>query len=149
MKIIRAARSVKDKQRKIVQLLSEIEEPYSEYALDFINDTRKIDPFIVDAYEVLGKDRIEELKYNKTKMKEEMILAEHKGNKVIRLIKNSFKTGKEYLNQTIVDEITRIFNTLNIHPEKKIKPNIILDYFQAVPFKKNAKRGYRLISELI
>ena len=149
LKIIRAARSVKDKQRKIVQLLSEIEEPYSEYALDFINDTRKIDPFIVDAYEVLGKDRIEELKYNKTKMKEEMILAEHKGNKVIRLIKNSFKTGKEYLNQTIVDEITRIFNTLNIHPEKKIKPNIILDYFQAVPFKKNAKRGYRLISELI
>jgi hypothetical protein len=149
LKIIKKCRSVKDKRRKMVQLLSEIEEPQSEYALDFMNDMRKIDPFMVDAYEVLGKDRIEELKYNKTKMKEEMILAEHKGNKVIRLIKNSFKTGKEYLNQTIVDEITRIFNTLNIHPEKKIKPNIILDYFQAVPFKKNAKRGYRLISELI
>ena len=59
MKIFRAARSVKDKRRKMVQLLSEIEEPESEYALDFINDMRKIDPFIVDAYEVLGKERIE------------------------------------------------------------------------------------------
>ena len=149
MKIIKAARSVKDKRRKMVQLLSEIEEPQSEYALDFMNDMRKIDPFIVDAYEVLGKERIEKLKYNQRKMKEEMILAERKGNKVVRLIKNYFEIGKDYLNDTIVNEIARIFDRLNIHPEKEIKPNIILDYFQAMPFKSNGKRGYRLVSELI
>ena len=149
MKIIRAARSVKDKRRKMVKLLSEIEEPFSEYALDFINDMRKIDPFIVDAYEVLGKERIEELKYNQRKMNEEMILAERKGNKVVRLIKNYFSIGKDYLNDTIVNEISRIFEALNIHPEKEIKPSIILDYFQAVPFKSNGKRGYRLVSELV
>lgn len=149
MKIIRAARSVKDKRRKMVKLLSEIEEPFSEYALDFINDMRKIDPFIVDAWEVLGKERIEELKYNQRKMNEEMILAQRKGNKVVRLIKNYFSIGKDYLNDTIVNEISRIFETLNIHPEKEIKPSIILDYFQAVPFKSNGKRGYRLVSELV
>ena len=149
MKIIRAARSVKDKRRKMVQLLSEIEEPFSEYALDFINDMRKIDPFIVDAWEVLGAERLEELKYNQRKMNEEMILAERKGNKVVRLIKNFFSIGKDYLNDTIVYEISRIFDTLNIHPEKEIKPSIILDYFQAVPFKSNGKRGYRLVSELV
>jgi len=149
MKIIRAARSVKDKRRKMVQLLSEIEEPFSEYALDFINDMRKIDPFIVDAWEVLGKERIEELKYNQRKMNEEMILAQRKGNKVVRLIKNFFSIGKDYLNDTIVNEISRIFETLNIHPEKEIKPSIILDYFQAIPFKSNGKRGYRLVRELI
>ena len=149
MKIIRAARSVKDKRRKMVQLLSEIEEPQSEYALDFMNDMRKIDPFIVDAYEVLGKERIEELKYNQKKMKEEMILAECKGNKVVRLIKNYFQIGKDYLNDTIVNKISEIFAMLNIHPEKEIKPSIILDYFQAMPFKSNGKRGYRLVSELI
>ena len=149
MKIIKAARSVKDKRRKIVQLLSEIEEPQSEYALDFINDMRKIDPFIVDAYEALGKERIEELKYNQRKMKEEMILAERKGNKVVRLIKNYFQIGKDYLNDTIVNKISEIFAMLNIHPEKEIKPSIILDYFQAMPFKSNGKRGYRLVSELI
>ena len=149
MKIIQGARSVKDKRRKMVQLLSEREEPQSEYALDFINDMRKIDPFIVDAYEVLGKERIEELKYNQKKMNEEMILAERKGNKVVRLIKNYFEIGKDYLNDTIVNEIARIFDRLNIHPEKEIKPSIILDYYQAMPFKSNGKRGYRLVSELI
>ena len=149
MKIVKKCRSVKEKRRKMVQLLSEIEEPFSEYALDYINDMRKIDPFIVDAYEVLGKERIEELKYNQRKMNEEMILAQRKGNKVVRLIKNYFSIGKDYLNDTIVYEISRIFDTLNIHPEKEIKPSIILDYFQAVPFKSNGKRGYRLVSELV
>ena len=110
---------------------------------------RKIDPFIVDAYEVLGKERIEELKYNQKKMNEEMILTQRKGNKVVRLIKNYFEIGKDYLNDTIVNKISEIFERLNIHPEKEIKPSIILDYFQAMPFKSNGKRGYRLVSELI
>jgi hypothetical protein len=110
---------------------------------------RKIDPFIVDAYEVLGKDRIEEVKYNQKQLREDMILAERKGNKVVRLIKNRFSVGSCYLNETIVNEIVKIFEVLNIHPEKEIKPSIILDYFQAVPFKRNGKRGYNLVSAII
>ena len=149
LKIIRNARSVKDKRRKMVQLLSEIEEPKSEYALDFTNNMRKIDPFIVDAYEVLGKERIEELKYNQKKINEEMILAERKGNKAVKLIKNAFYVGSKYSNETIVNKLTKIFELLNIHPEKEIKPSIILDYFQAVPFKRNGKRGYNLVSAVI
>ena len=148
-KIIRAARSVKDKRRKMVELLSTIEEPTSEYALDFKNNMRKIDPFIVDAYEVLGKERIEELRYNQKKMNADIILAQRKGNKVVRLIKNKFSIGRDYLNETIVNEITNIFETLNIHPEKEIKPSIILDYFQAVSFKSNGKRGYTIVSAII
>ena len=148
-KIIRAARSVKDKRRKMVELLSTIEEPTSEYALDFKNNMRKIDPFIVDAYEVLGKERIEELRYNQKKMNADIILAQRKGNKVVRLIKNKFSIGRDYLNETIVNEITKIFETLNIHPEKEIKPSIILDYFQAVSFKSNGKRGYTIVSAII
>ena len=149
LKIVKKCRSVKDKRRKMVQILSEIEEPYSEYALDFINDMRKVDPFIVEAYEVLGKERIEELDYRQKKIKEELILSERKGNKVIRLIKNYFQIGCKYSNEAIVEEMTRIFEKLNIHPEKEIKPSIILDYYQAVPFKSNGKRGYLLVSELI
>ena len=149
MKIIRAARSVKDKRRKMVKLLSEIEEPFSEYALDFINDMRKIDPFIVDAWEVLGKERIEELKYNQRKMNEEMILAQRKGNKVVRLIKNYFQIGCRYSNEAIVEELTRIFNLLHIHPEKEITPKIIKDYFQAVNCWVGKKKGYQLVSELV
>ena len=149
LKIIRAARSVKDKRRKMVQLLSEIEEPYSEYALDLINDIREIDPFIVDAYEVLGKERMEELKYNQKKMNEEMILAQRKGNKVVRLIKNTFKVGNKYNNEKITEELTRIFNLLHIHPEKAIKGSMIKDYFQVVEWRDKKNRGYRLVSELV
>ena len=149
MKIVSKCRSVKDKRRKMVQILSEIEEPQSEYALDFMNDMRKVDPFIVDAYEVLGKERIEELKYNQRKMNEEMILAERKGNKVVRLIKNYFQIGCRYSNEAIVEELTRIFDLLHIHPEKAITPKMINDYFQAVNCWVGKKKGYQLVSALV
>ena len=149
LKIIKSARSVKDKRRKMVQLLSEIEEPQSEYALDFINDMRKIDPFIVDAWEVLGAERLEELKYNQRKMSEEMILSQRKGNKVVKLIKNTFNIGSRYTNEKIANELTRIFNLLHIHPEKDITSKMILDYFQATQCWVKKQRGYLLISELV
>jgi len=149
LKIVKAARSVKDKRRKMVQLLNEMETPYSEYALDFINDMRKIDPFIVEAFETLGKERIEELNYSQKKIREEMILTQRKGNKVVRLIKNTFKVGNRYSNEKIVNELTRIFEILNIHPEEDIKPKLIMLYYQTVPFKSGNIRGYKLISELV
>ena len=138
-----------DKRRKMVQLLSEREEPQSEYALDFINDMRKIDPFIVDAYEVLGKDRIEELKYNQKKMNEEMILSQRKGNKVVLLIKNTFTLGNKYTNEKITEELTRIFDLMHIHPEKTIKGSMIKDYYQVKEWRNESNRGYILVSELI
>lgn len=149
LKIAKAARSVKDKHRKMVQLLSEMETPYSEYALDYINDMRKIDPFIVEAFETLGKERIEELNYSKKKIKEEMILTQRKGNKVIRLVKNIFKVGNRYSNEKIVNELTRIYERLNIHPEENIEPKLIGLYYQANPFKSGNIRGYQLNSELV
>ena len=149
LKIIKKCRSVKDKRRKMVQLLSEIEEPYSEYALDFINDMRKVDPFIVEAYEVLGKESIEELNYNQKKINEEMILSQRKGNKVIKLIKNAFKVGNRYSNEAIVNELTRIFDMMHIHPEKDITPKIIMDYFQSVKCWVGKQKGYQLVSELV
>ena len=149
LKIIKSARSVKEKRRIMVQQLSEMETPYSEYALDYINDIRKIDPFIVEAFEIVGKEIIEELKYNERKIREKMILTQRKGNKVIRLIKNIFKAGNRYSNEKIVNELTRIFKMLNIHPEEKIEPKLINIYYQAIPCWVGKNRGYQLITELI
>lgn len=149
LKIVKRARSNKEKRRKMVQLLSESEAPFSENTLDFINEIRNIDPFIVEAFETVGKEVIEELNYNEKKIREAMILKERKGNKVIRLIKNSFRVGKKYSNQKITDELSRIFSTLNIHPEKAIKGSMIKDYFQVTEYKSGNTRGYKLISELI
>lgn len=149
LRIIKAARSIKEKRRKIVQLLSELEDPDSEYAMDFINEIRKIDPTIVDAFELLGRERIEELEYSEKKIKEEIILKQRKGNKVVRLIKNSFTVGRAYTNEYITKELTRIFDIVHIHPEKPIKGSMIKDYFQTVDWRSKKSRGYRLISAII
>lgn len=149
LRIIRSARSVKEKRRIMIQQLSEMEVPYSEYALDYINDMRKIDPFIVEAFETLGKEEIEELNYSEKKIRERLILTQRKGNKVIRLIKNTFKTGNRYSNKKIINELTRIFGMLGIHPEEKIEPKLINTYYQAVPCWVGKNRGYQLISELV
>ena len=146
---VSSARSTKDKRRRMVQLLNEIGEPDSEYAIDFINEIRKIDPFIVEAYELLGKERIEELKYNKRKITEEMIMLQRKGNKVVKLIKNSFTVGHAYTNKFIEEELKRIFNMVHIHPEKPIKGSMIKDYFLTMDWRKKDKRGYRLVSPII
>lgn len=146
LKIIKVARSTKDKRRRMVQLLSELEDPDSEYAMDFINEIRKIDPTIVDAFELLGRERIEELDYSDKRIKEEIILKQRKGNKVVRLIKNSFTVGRAYTNDYITKELTRIFDMVHIHPEKPIKGSMIKDYFQTVDWRSNKSRGYRLVS---
>ena len=149
LRIIVAARSVKDKRRRMVQFLSELEEPDSEYAMDFVNEIRKIDPFIVEAFELLGRERIEELEYNQRAIAEEIIMAQRKGNKVVRLVKNSFTVGCTYTNKFIEEELTRIFDMVHIHPEKPIKGSMIKDYFQTKDWRSKKSRGYRLISEII
>jgi len=97
----------------------------------------------------LGKERIEELNYSKKKIKEEMILTQRKGNKVIRLVKNIFKVGNRYSNEKIVNELTRIFEMLNMHPEEDIESKLINLYYRAFPSKSGNIRGYQLNSELV
>jgi len=147
LKIVKTARSKKDRRKQTVQLLDECKKPYSEYEYDFISKIRQIDPLIVDAYEILGKKGIEELKYSEKKMKEVVIKAERTGINALKLIKNSFKVGRRYTNSYIVKELTRIFGELKIHPEKAIRPIMIKDYFLAESWHVNKTRGYRLISE--
>ena len=149
LKIIKVARSTKDKRRRMVQLLSELEDPDSEYAMDFINEIRKIDPTIVDAFELLGREWIEELDYSDKRIKEEIILKQRKGNKVVRLIKNSFTVDRAYTNDYITKELTRIFDMVHIHPEKPIKGSMIKDYFQTTDWRSKKSRGYRLVSPII
>ena len=149
LRIVAAARSTKDKRRRMVQFLSELEDPDSEYAMDFINEIRKIDPFIVEAFELLGRKRIEELEYNQRAIAEEMILVQRKGNKVVRIIKNSFIVGRAYTNDYITKELKRIFDMVHIHPEKPIKGTMINDYFQTVDWRSKKSRGYRLVSPII
>lgn len=149
MEIILSARTKRDQRKKIVEILSQFEQPLSENAFDFINKIRKIDRPIVEAFELLGKEGIEKLNYNQQKINEELILRQRKGNRAIRLIKNSFKVGHSYTNDYIKDELTRIFDMLEIHPERTIKGSMIKDYFQVEEWRNGKNRGYKLIMAIV
>ena len=149
MEIIMSARTVRDKRKKMVEILSQFEQPLSENAFDFINKIRKIDPLIVEAFEKLGRKEIEEQNYNQQRINEKLILKQRKGNRAIRLIKNSFKVGNSYTNDYIKDELTRIFDMLQIHPERTIKGSMIKDYFQVEAWSNGKSRGYRLIMAIV
>ncbi len=145
MEIILSARTERDKRKKMVEILSQFEQPLSENAFDFINKMRKVEPLIVEAFELLGRERIEELNYNQRKINEELILRQRKGNRVIRLVKNSFKVGNTYTNDYIKEELTRIFDKLHIRPERTIKGSMIKNYFQVEVWRNGNNRGYTLL----
>ena len=149
MEIIKSAHTIRDKRKKIVEILSQFEQPLSENAFDFINKIRKIDPFIVEAFELLGRKGIEEQNYNQQKINEKIIMKQRRGNRAIRLIMNSFKVGNSYTNDYIKDELTRIFDMLEIHPERTIKGSMIKDYFQVEAWSNGKSRGYRLIMAIV
>ena len=149
MEIIMSAHTIRDKRKKIVEILSQFEQPLSENAFDFINKIRKIDPFIVEAFELLGIKGIEEQNYNQQKINEKIIMKQRRGNRAVRLIKNSFKAGNSYTNDYIKDELTRIFDMLQIHPERTVKGSMIKDYFQVEAWSNGKSRGYRLIMAVV
>lgn len=125
--------TVKEKRKKMVAILSELKEPLSEFDLDFINEMRKVDSLLIEAYELLGLDSIMEMDYSQKRMNEAIILKRMQGNTTVKLIKNSFKTGYKYKCSQIVSELTRIFEMLNIHPHKSIRGETINHYFDTVP----------------
>ena len=114
----------------------------TEMELEYKRDLIAADSFIVEAYDTVGKEVIEKLKYSKKKITEAMIQKQYSekatGTEVIRLIKNSFTV-----------EITRIYALLNIHPPKTITSKTINDFFVVSECKVNKDRGYLFISESI
>ncbi len=123
------------KRAKIVNILAQLKEPYSETDIRIITDIRAIDPFIVEAYMTLGKTVIEQLKYSEKKIKEALIMNKRNGMEVIDLIKNSFKIGCRYSNKFIVQELNRIYSKFDIYLSKKIRANAISQFFEVSPVK--------------
>lgn len=104
----------------------------TEMELEYKWDLVAADSFIVEAYDTVGKEVIEQLKYSKKKITEAMIQKQYSekatGTEVIRLIKNSFTVGQKYTCKHIKEEITRIYTLLNIHPPKAITSKTINDF---------------------
>lgn len=147
--ISRSKFTIRVKRAKIVNILVQLKEPYSETDIRIITDIRAIDPFIVEAYMTLGKTVIEQLKYSEKKIKEALIMNKRNGMEVIDLIKNSFKIGCRYSNKFIVQELNRIYSKFDIYLSNKIRAKAISQFFEVIPCKVKKERGYYLIQHLV
>ena len=147
------SQSIKDKRKEIVRQLEMLGDCVTEMELEYKRDLIAADSFIVEAYDTVGKEVIEKLKYSKKKITEAMIQKQYSekatGTEVIRLIKNSVTVGQKYTCKHIKEEITRIYALLNIHPPKTITSKTINDFFVVSECKVNKDRGYLFISESI
>lgn len=144
---------IKDKRKEIVRQLEMLGECATEMELEYKQDLMAADPFIVEAYDTVGKAVIEQLNYSKKRITEAMIQKRYNekaaGTEVIQLIKNSFQVGNRYSCKFIKEEITRIYGLLEIHPPKAITGKTISDFFTVSECKVKGDRGYLLISEII
>ena len=149
LKRVNKSLSLKEKRKIIVSQLEQLGECTTEMELELKRELSQADSFIVEAYDTIGKAKIESLHYAYRKIKEAVILTKYSekstGTEVIQLIKNSFHAGQWYKASYIKAEIQRIFKILNITPPKAITSHTINDYFIAKEDRKKDKRGYYLI----
>lgn len=149
LKRVNKSLSLKEKRKQIVEQLEMLGECTTEMEQEFKRELSQADSFIVEAYDTIGKAKIESLHYSYRKIKEAVILTKHNerstGTEVIQLIKNSFQAGKWYSGACIKSEIQRIFGALHITPPKAITSHTINDYFIATERRTKKGRGYYLI----
>lgn len=147
------SQSIKDKRKEIVRQLEMLGDCVTEMELEYKRDLIMADSFIVEAYDTVGKEVIEQLKYSKKKITEAIIQKQYSekatGTEVIRLIKNSFTVGQKYTRKYTKEEIKRIYALLNIHPPKAITSKTISDFFMVSECKVKSERCYLLIEEIL
>ena len=140
---------LKEKRKQIVEQLEMLGECTTEMELEFKRELSQADSFIVEAYDTIGKAKIENLHYSHRKIKEAIILTRYSnkstGTEVIQLIKNSFQAGRWYSGAHIKSEIQHIFDALHITPPKAITSHTINDYFKATEQRTKKERRYYLI----
>lgn len=141
--------SIKDKRKIIVAQLEQLGNCETEAEYQYKRDLQFADPLIVEAYDVLGKERIEQLKYCVTRIKEAIIIKKHQekacGIDAIKLINASFYAKQWYSAKYIKQRLTEIFKILNISHPKAITSHTIEEYFIANEKRRHEGRGYYLI----
>lgn len=115
---------------EIVAILDKLSnEEDSEAKNSQLAELRQKDDFIVDAYTLIGKKKIEQCKYYPKRIREAIILRKKNGTEVVQLVKNSFTVNQRYTLKYIKNELKRIYKDLNIQGEKRVTAQTIKDYF--------------------
>lgn len=146
--------SLKDKRKEVVCQLELLKgDDETEMIRNYKEDLRKADSFIYEAYEEIGKEMIESLDYSVKRIKEAMILKQHRekteGTEFIQLIKNSFKVGQKYTKKYIKEELTRIYALTGVTPQKTITGQSIKEFFYVKEINTGGSRKFLLVESKI
>lgn len=146
--------SLKDKRKEVVLQLELLKgDDETEMIRNYKEDLRKADSFIYGAYEEIGKEMIESLDYSVKRIKEAMILKQHRekteGTEFIQLIKNSFKVGQKYTKKYIKEELTRIYALTGVTPQKTITGQSIKEFFHVKEINTGGSRKFLLVESKI
>lgn len=146
--------SIKESRKKLVEILESLKGNMdSPIIQSHIRELRRLDPFIVEAYETIGKEVIEINNYSPKKIKEAIILKRYRvkttGIEFVQLLKNSFQVGKCYTLKYIKTELDRLYKMLDISPKDTVTAQTIREFFQVENCKSKGQKALRLIESLI
>ena len=146
--------SLKEKRKEIVRQLELLKgDDETEMIREYKNDLREADPFIYEAYEMIGREMIESFGYSVKRIKEAMILKRFRekteGTEFIQLLKNSFKAGQKYTLKYIKTELTRIYELVDVRPQKTITGQSIKEFFRTEDKWIGKSKALLLVTELI
>jgi hypothetical protein len=137
--------SIKAKRKEIVEQLEILKGDETSIAMEHKRELIRTDAFIVQAYDELGKAKIEELKYSQPKIREAMILKRYNENRTgtefIEMVKNRFKAGQSYELSQINKIRDEIYSLLNMPPIKKKPKDFLSDFFELRDYWKNRQRA--------
>lgn len=137
--------SIKAKRREIVEQLEMLKGDETSIAMEHKRELIRTDAFIVQAYDELGKAKIEELKYSHPKIRETMILKKYNENRTgtefIEMVKNRFKAGQSYELSQINKIRDEIYSLLNMPPIKRKPKDFLSDFFELRDYWKNRQRA--------
>ena len=142
--------AIREKRKQIVSLLDMLGDCETEAEQQFKRDLAFADSLTVEAYDLLGKETIEHLKYSVTKIKRELILKKHQLKShctdTIELILAYFYPQRWYSASEIKKKLREIFKKMEVPTVKAITSHTINDYFEAVEEKRHTGRGYYLVA---
>lgn len=133
-----------------LDLLMESGDYNSDIIQEYRNELYKYNKLYVEAYELIGKDKIEELNYSRPKIVEAMLYKQHQdgtsGLAFQQAIDNSFKVGKTYTRKFMKDELKRLYKLFDIRHKGKITAETIGNYFHAISAKTKGQAAIKLIA---
>ena len=145
--------SIKAKRREIVEQLEMLKGDETSIAMEHKRELIRTDAFIVQAYDELGKAKIEELKYSQPQIREAIILKKYNENRTgtefIEMVKNRFKAGQSYELSQINKIRDEIYSLLNMPPIKKKPKDFLSDFFELRDYWKNRQRALFLEYEKV